>query len=317
MRCALVSFLANMYKSAGGRLFFVVCGLGPLLWNCHGAKKLPSPIGAQYPAPMQEALRDHDRRPNQMPPGKVVVIEGLLSRPVTVYLSEKSALTDTLDLLVHFNGAAHIPAQAVHALEHPPALAVVHEGAGSSAYAKAFKDPLVWQRLRAEIQLRLGLRSLGQVHCSAFSAGYGAVRELLGQDGNAIAGLLLLDGLHTDYVPKGKSLAQGAHLNTEKLRLFLAFAREAAAGNKKMLLTHSAIFPGTYASTTETAHWLMRSLGIKPRAVLQWGPGGMQQLGEAQRGNFQVMSFAGNTAPDHLDHLHGLPEFLRILLVQR
>jgi hypothetical protein len=47
--------------------------------------------------------------------------------------------------------------------------------------------------------------------------------------------------------------------------------------------------------------------------VLEWGPVGMQQLGEARAGRLLVRGFAGNSAPDHVDHLHGLPEFLRLL----
>jgi hypothetical protein len=40
----------------------------------------------------------------------------------------------------------------------------------------------------------------------------------------------------------------------------------------------------------------------------------MQQIGETVRGNLAVLGFAGNTAPDHVDHFHGMPEFLRRLL---
>jgi hypothetical protein len=36
----------------------------------------------------------------------------------------------------------------------------------------------------------------------------------------------------------------------------------------------------------------------------------MQQLSEARSGRFALLGFAGNSAPDHIDHLHGMPEFL-------
>jgi hypothetical protein len=51
-----------------------------------------------------------------------------------------------------------------------------------------------------------------------------------------------------------------------------------------MMVTHSEIFPGMYASTTETADYLLSQLGIPRRAVLKWGPRGLQQLGEAVAG---------------------------------
>ena len=83
---------------------------------------------------------------------------------------------------------------------------------------------------------------------------------------------------------------------------------------KNFLFTHSEIFPGTYASTTESADYLIAKIGIKNEAVLKWGPLGMQQLGDARLNNCRIMGFAGNTAPDHIDHLHALYYFLNILM---
>jgi len=39
----------------------------------------------------------------------------------------------------------------------------------------------------------------------------------------------------------------------------------------------------------------------------------MQQLSEVQQGQLLIQGFAGNSAPDHLDHLHGMTDFLRKL----
>jgi hypothetical protein len=36
-------------------------------------------------------------------------------------------------------------------------------------------------------------------------------------------------------------------------------------------------------------------------------------LSEVLRGGLAILGFAGNTGPDHIDHLHGLPEFLNRL----
>jgi hypothetical protein len=40
----------------------------------------------------------------------------------------------------------------------------------------------------------------------------------------------------------------------------------------------------------------------------------MQQLSEARKGHFAILGFAGNSAPDHIDHAHGMPVFLRMLM---
>ena len=37
----------------------------------------------------------------------------------------------------------------------------------------------------------------------------------------------------------------------------------------------------------------------------------MQQLSRAGAGKFLILGFAGNSAPDHVDHLHALGEWLR------
>jgi hypothetical protein len=83
---------------------------------------------------------------------------------------------------------------------------------------------------------------------------------------------------------------------------------------KTNLITHSEIFPGTFVSTTEATDYLLNALGLKREPVLKWGPLGMQQLSETKRGRFAVLGFAGNAAPDHIDHLHALQWFLAALL---
>ena len=90
------------------------------------------------------------------------------------------------------------------------------------------------------------------------------------------------------------------------LEPFLLFAEEAAAGRKRMRVTHSEVYPGTYASTTETADGLLRRVGLPRRPSLKAGPIGMQQLSETARGQFRITGYAGNSAPDHMDHLYAL-----------
>ena len=126
--------------------------------------------------------------------------------------------------------------------------------------------------------------------------------------------VLLLDGMHTSYVPEGTVLEKGGTLDTTNLVAFTNFARAAMRGEKRFLVTHTEIFPGTFASTTETADWMVRTLGLKRTPVLRWGPRGTQQLSEVRSGRFELMGFAGNTAPDHIDILHAMPELLKRIL---
>jgi hypothetical protein len=43
----------------------------------------------------------------------------------------------------------------------------------------------------------------------------------------------------------------------------------------------------------------------------------MQQLSEARSGKFDLLGYAGNSAPDHIDQLHALPELLAFTLGAR
>ena len=263
---------------------------------------------------MKEHIREHSRLKNEEPPGTKIVLDSILSKSVTLYIPSASQGIKELDVLIHFHGAPHVAMQAVNDLERPMALAVVQQGSGSSVYAAPFGDRKVFPRLMKAIQANLELKQIKKTYFSSFSAGYGAVRELLQTHETKIDGILLLDGLHTDYIPNATPLAQGGRLNVVKMEVFRSFAQKAIDRKKKMLITHSEIFPGTYASTTETSDWLVNELGLKRNPVLQWGPMGMQQVSETKKGNFEIRAFVGNTAPDHIDHLHGLKWFLQALI---
>lgn len=273
---------------------------------------------------MVETARRHERVPQSPPAGVVFRIDSVLPRPVEVFIPDKPSLsgevTDDRTLLVHLFSATHVPMHAVANGRDRYVLAVVNMGGSSSAYERALSEPGAWnallRRVRDETAARTGGRvRVSRVVVSAFSAGYGGVRALLSDERAAatLDGVLLLDGLHTSYVPELTVLAEGGTLDTLKLAPFARYARRAIAGEVGFVVTHSEIFPGTFASTTETADWMIAALSLSRTPVLAWGPGGMQQISEVRHGRLAILGFAGNTGPDHMDHLHGLGGFLPLL----
>ena len=273
---------------------------------------------------MLETARRHARLQPGQPAGLVFRIDSVFSRPVDVFIPDlPRANTDTSDnrtLLVHLFGASYVPMQAVADARSRYIAAVVNLGGGSSSYEAPLADSARWNRfiqaIRRETASRTGGRiKINRLVISAFSAGYGGVRALLSDDSIAasIDAVILLDGLHTSYIPERTVLSEGGVLDTTKLVPFVRYARRAAAGETRLLITHSEIFPGTFASTTETTDWIIAALKLARTPVLQWGPGGMQQISEVRRGGLRILGFAGNTGPDHIDHLHGLPGFLELL----
>ncbi len=293
-----------------------------------GAQAAP-PAASQNPSPMVETSRAHERLTARPHGGVIRSFAGPDGRPVELWLPERPVRNGTFDVVIHFHGAAWLPQQAVAARDDRRVAAVVNLGAGSGAYHRAYADPAAFDSLLAGIAREVavaarvapnvgpvspGVPSARPRHVAltAFSAGHGAVRAILLAPRHvaAVDAILLLDGLHTSYVPEGSVLATGGALDTTNLVALTDFARAAVRGEKRMVVTHSEIFPGTFASTTETADWMLASLGLRRTPVLRWGPRGMQQLSEAGAGRFELLGFAGNSAPDHVDHLHGLPEFL-------
>jgi len=266
---------------------------------------------------MIESTRAHERLERIELRGVVDSVRGPGSATTRVFVPDHESTDGLATLVIHFHGAAWIPEQSVAALGTNALSAVVNLGAGSVTYDRAFSNPETFRKLVESIA-RIAAKRSGRairednIVLTAFSAGHGAVRAILRDSANfaRVGAVLLLDGMHTSYVPERTVLAEGGTLDASNLVAFAELGRAAVAGKKRFLITHSDIFPGTFASTTETADWLIAELGLSRQPVLNWGPRGMQQLSEVSSGRFMIQGYAGNSAPDHVDHLHAMPELL-------
>lgn len=269
---------------------------------------MPLAQQAQNPSPMVEHTRPHPRLTQEAPPGQREALElGTLFVPKGV---KKKAR-----LVVHFHGDESIPEIAAARLGGTAVISM-QLGSGSGAYGRPFADPQLFARIVAEAETKSHL-TFSPIILTSWSAGYGAVRAILRVPENyaRVDRVMLLDGMHASYVgdAPGTGPGQESVLVPQDLQIFADFARDAVAGRKRMIVTHSEIFPGTYASTTETTDWLVAALGLKLKAVLKWGPVGLQQLSEARSGQFRLLGYAGNSAPDHVDQLQALPDLLKWL----
>jgi hypothetical protein len=262
---------------------------------------------AQNPSPMVEHTREHPRIKEESPVGRRETLEmGTLFIPAAM----KSA--DYGTLFVFFHGGTWLPEFAAAA--NGVAVIAVQAGTGSSSYTRLFENPGRFLGLVRQAESKAG-GHFSRVLLGGWSAGCGAVRQILKTRASydRTDGILLIDGMHTDY-PDAHPGPLESKLATENLDVWLQFGRDALAGRKRMIVTHTEIFPGTFASTTETADYLLKQLGVARTAVLKWGPMATQQLSEAHAGSFLLMGFAGNSAPDHVDQLHALPEYLKMLM---
>jgi hypothetical protein len=275
------------------------------------------PAASQNPSPMVEATRAHERLTPTELGGTTRAFAGPAQKPVELWISERARTAGVFDLVIHFHGAAWLPHHAASRLGTGVVAAAVNLGAGSGGYHRAFAEPSTFDSLMTAVTREVsavGGKSarVRRIALVGFSAGHGAIRAILRDQRHfaTVDAVLLLDGMHTAYVPEGTVLDKGGTIDTTNLTAFADFARAAVRREKRFVVTHSEIFPGTFASTTETADWLLRTLSLRRTPVLRWGPRGMQQLSEVRAGGLEVLGFAGNSAPDHVDHLHAMPEFL-------
>lgn len=242
---------------------------------------------------MRDTTRAHERVEEQQVPG----VRSTFSLG-TLMLPEHKQPTM---LIIHFHSSPWLVELCAQRKFPTAAVMAVNLGAGSEAYRQPFLEPGEFAKIVGEAEAAVGGRKFKTIVLSSFSAGYGAVREILRDKTNwpRITSVILADSLYSEYGHEADDLGP-----------FLAYLQS----GKRLVITHSELYPGTYESTSEAVDWLLSKMGAKRKAVLRWGPIGMQQLSEASKGGFVVLGFAGNTADDHVDHLYGFERWYGLAL---
>jgi hypothetical protein len=225
------------------------------------------------------------------------------------------------DLLLHFHGAPPVVEAAFEKSGIDGVLVVYNWGIGSGKYEDAFQSAGAFDALLTGIDA--GLRELcpraserpKRIALSGWSAGYGAIWRILDrtQDAVRIDAVLLSDGLHAGFV--GDEHAR--EVNPAQMAAFTLFADQAVADKRLFAITHSSI-PTPYASTTETADYLLNAEGVPRRVANAAGPRpDMQLTSYADRGSFHVRGFAGEDKAAHANHLHAIGDLLLPFLAER
>jgi hypothetical protein len=208
------------------------------------------------------------------------------------------------DVMIHFHGHEPVRKEWVRVMEGPVHVGI-DLGIGSGPYMSAFNSEDSFKRLIESIEKAMAKKTgkknahVRKVGLSAWSAGYGAVQEIIGKPyGQKLVDLvILLDGLHSGY--------QGNIVNETQIKPFVEWAQAAARGDKLMFVSHSSIIPPGYASTTETANFLVYKVGGKPSRVKPRGndPMGLDLISRYSRGKFHVRGYSGNDKMDHCAHI--------------
>jgi hypothetical protein len=206
-------------------------------------------------------------------------------------------------------------------------------GIGTGGYSKAFEDPKRFGRMMNRLTRAIGAAAkrrdvhVGRLALASWSAGFAAINRILASPEwyAATDTVVLLDSLHAQYVaPNPHTPAQGVeHVDVRMLQRFVRFARDAAAGTKTMVITHSSIVPPDYASTTEATAALLSEVGVRRVTVADddepepafKGAGMGAPTVRVDHGGLHVRGFRGAGPHDHFDHLHLIGVALRTWLV--
>lgn len=176
-------------------------------------------------------------------------------------------------LTVHFHDAVWFAIEE-HARRGVSNPLLIYSGlVGSSAYRAPFESGTLFAELMGEVENQLRAKGasanphVGEVEISSFSAGYGAVREILKNPDyvEKIRSVVLADSMYASYIEPGVDHRP----LPEQMVSFIEYARLAVKGEKTFVVAYSSVHPGNYASTAECAAALVEALGgrLKPVAA--------------------------------------------------
>lgn len=221
---------------------------------------------------------------------------------------------DGIDLTLHLHGAPKVVEENFKRAGLPGVLVNLTLPGLSSVYAERFRDTNVFFHILAETGNQLEQAGLAtqprfrSVTVTSFSAGFGGVRELLKHPASfeRIDAIVMADSIYAGYADDPSE----RKVNPDNMEGFLRFARQAAEGRKRLIISHSAQRPDGYASTTETADYLIVQLGGTREAVAETWTGEMKLLSRWRRGRLEIYGFGGESAADHMGHLRQLANLL-------
>ncbi|MEZ4445632.1 MAG: LysM peptidoglycan-binding domain-containing protein [Polyangiaceae bacterium] len=233
---------------------------------------------------------------------------------------QKGGITSSggFDLIVHFHGHYPIRKEFVKTA-NGIVLVAIDLGVSSGPYTQAFASPQAFEHLLASVEEEMKRRTgrekvhIRKLGLSSWSAGYGAIQQILKQKaGKKVDALILLDSVHAGYEnPSAKTLKEA------QLEPFIDFAKLAAKGRKFMFQSHSSIIPPGFASTQEVSHFMVNAIGGKLRKANRSDVLGLSMFERFDKGNYHVRGYTGNDKPDHCAHLGLMKDVIKVHINRR
>lgn len=222
------------------------------------------------------------------------------------------------DVLIQFHG--HSPVRKTFVQVTRGLVYVgIDKGLGSGPYSDAFGNPDVFTALLKSIDAALKRHTgdqrahIRKLALSAWSAGYGAVNEILKYGDDRVDAVVLLDGLHAAWNPAAASRDAGvSSLSSLPLGPTFRFAKKATRGEKLFVFTHSEVVPETYPSTRQTADLLLAEVGVT-RSEIPPGNERFSQTSTADVQGFHLWGFRGGNEHAHCSHVPHIERAVHLL----
>jgi hypothetical protein len=237
-----------------------------------------------------------------------------------IAIPQKGGYTDDMgyDVIVHFHGQSPVRKTLVQ-VSRGVVFVGVDKGIGSGRYSNAFAQRDVFRTLLRSVDgalrkhtgdERAHIRHLG---LSAWSAGYGAINEILKYDADRVDAVVLLDGLHAAWNPaaKKKDGSLGS-VRAGPIEPTFRFAARALAGEKLFVFTHGSVDPEKYPSTEATANLLLARLKLE-REKLDPANDPFGQTGTVDVRGFHLWSFQGQNEAAHCTHIRHIARAVQLL----
>jgi hypothetical protein len=253
---------------------------------------------AAEPPPMPQRAIAPDKEP--VKGRKIALADGEMK--FTLFVPERWKPTNRT-LTVHFHTAEwfviqeHIRRGATHPL------ATFYLGEGSTVYRRPFEEQARFGRVLDLIGRELSMEPAA-LEVSSFSAGYGAVREIIKHREyfERIRTLVLADSMYAALETNGMRRPLREHIE-----VWVPFARAAMKGEKTFVVTYSMVRTTTYASSSECAAALLSALGISDLAVPRGANAAASDkdfplLRRADVGHLHIWGYGGTNAQAHMTH---------------
>lgn len=243
-------------------------------------------------------------------------------------IPQKGGHTDDMgfDVIVHFHGHEPVRKTLVQ-VARGVSFVGIDLGINSGPYSKAFEVPGTYHALIESIEHALQEKTgqenayIRNLALTAWSAGYGAINEILKQRGDeGIDAIALLDGLHAGWDPTSSpsQSRKTRPLSGANIAPILDFAEAAKRGEKVFVFTHSQVDPVDYPSTKRTADFILETLSLareKPKLPNLSLP--FPALGRADYQGFHVWSYSGGDTKAHCEHIRFIAPIVRDILEPR